>query len=53
MTSLPAARLRLADRGLIREGMKADLVLFDAARVIARATHRDPHLIAEGIVRTL
>jgi N-acyl-D-amino-acid deacylase len=51
MTSLPAARLRLSDRGLIKAGMKADLVLFDAARVIDRSTFQDPGQIAEGIER--
>jgi N-acyl-D-amino-acid deacylase len=51
MTSLPAARLRLADRGQIKAGMKADLVLFDAARVIDRSTFQDPQQIAEGIER--
>ena len=51
MTSLPAARLRLSDRGLVKGGMKADLVLFDAARVIDRSTFQDPQRIAEGIVR--
>ncbi|HEV7765258.1 MAG TPA: D-aminoacylase [Thermoanaerobaculia bacterium] len=51
MTSLPAARLRLSDRGLVKAGMKADLVLFDAARVIDRSTFQDPQAIAEGIER--
>ena len=51
MTSLPASRLRLDDRGLVKEGMKADLVLFDAARVIDRSTFEDPQKIAEGIER--
>ena len=51
MTSLPAARLKLTDRGLIRPGMKADLVLFDPDRVIDRATFRDPTLLSEGIDR--
>ncbi|HEY6120430.1 MAG TPA: D-aminoacylase [Pyrinomonadaceae bacterium] len=49
MTSLPAARLRLPDRGLIRKGMKADLVLFDPDRVIDRATFEQPATISEGI----
>ena len=51
MTSMPAARLRIADRGVIRPGMKADLVLFDAARVLDRSTFQEPQLIAEGIAR--
>ncbi len=49
MTSLPAQRLRLNDRGLVKAGMKADLVLFDASRVIDRSTFQDPQKIAEGI----
>jgi N-acyl-D-amino-acid deacylase len=49
MTSLPAARLRLTDRGLVKPGMKADLVLFDAARVIDRSTFQQPEQIADGI----
>lgn len=49
MTALPAARLGLKDRGLIRQGQKADLVLFDAARVIDRSTFKEPLLLSEGI----
>jgi len=51
MTSLPASRLRLADRGQIRAGFKADVVLFDPALVIDRSTFREPQLISEGIRR--
>jgi N-acyl-D-amino-acid deacylase len=49
MTSLPAARLRLSDRGLLRAGMAADVVVFDPERVIDRATFDEPHRYAEGI----
>jgi N-acyl-D-amino-acid deacylase len=49
MTSLPAARLKLNDRGLIRAGLKADIVLFDPSTVIDRATFQQPQLISEGI----
>lgn len=49
MTSLPAMRLGLQDRGIIREGMRADLVLFDADEVKDRATFTDPHQYATGI----
>ena len=48
MTSLPARTFRLGDRGLIREGMAADLVLFDPARVQDRATYQKPHQYTEG-----
>jgi N-acyl-D-amino-acid deacylase len=51
MTSMPAARIGLADRGTIRPGMKADLVLFDPAVVIDRSTFEQPRLRARGIHR--
>jgi N-acyl-D-amino-acid deacylase len=53
MTSLPAARLGLSDRGLIRPGYKADLVLFNPAEVIDQSTFREPQLIAKGIERVI
>jgi len=48
MTSLPAARFGFEDRGLVREGLAADLVLFDPARVQDKATYVDPHQYSEG-----
>lgn len=51
MTSLPAWRLGLNDRGLIRPGYKADIVLFDRYRVIDRSTFEQPQLISEGVSR--
>jgi N-acyl-D-amino-acid deacylase len=48
MTSFPAQRLGLPDRGILRPGMKADLVLFDAATVRDMATYERPHQYAEG-----
>lgn len=48
MTSRPAARLGIYDRGLIRPGMKADLVLFDAKKVKDKATYTDPCRHPEG-----
>jgi len=47
-TGFPARILRLPDRGLIRPGAKADLLLFDPARVRARSTYVDPLAMAEG-----
>lgn len=48
MTSLPARAVRLRDRGLVREGFAADLVLFDPERVQDKATFRRPHQFSEG-----
>jgi N-acyl-D-amino-acid deacylase len=49
MTSLPAGVFGLKDRGQVREGGFADLVLFDPAAVRDRATYEQPRLPAEGI----
>ncbi len=49
MTSAPATRLRLLNRGLIREGFIADIVVFDPKKIIDKATFLDPHQYAEGI----
>jgi N-acyl-D-amino-acid deacylase len=49
MTSLPASRMRLYDRGLLRPGMAADIVLFDPARVGEKSTYADPTHYSEGI----
>ncbi|MGQ9918961.1 MAG: N-acyl-D-amino-acid deacylase family protein [Bryobacteraceae bacterium] len=48
MTSLPARTFRFRDRGLVREGFAADLVLFDPARVQDKATYTQPHQYSEG-----
>jgi dihydroorotase/N-acyl-D-amino-acid deacylase len=48
MTSFPAQRLGLADRGLLRPGMKADFAIFDPARVRDTATYEKPHSYADG-----
>ena len=49
MTSFPAARLGLADRGLLRPGMKADVVIFDPDRIQDQATFKEPEQYATGI----
>jgi N-acyl-D-amino-acid deacylase len=49
LTGRPARRLRLPDRGLVREGYHADLVLFDPATVRDTATFAEPRQQAEGI----
>ncbi|MFC9605071.1 amidohydrolase family protein [Streptomyces niveus] len=53
LTARPAARLRLADRGLVREGYRADLVLFDPATVAAGSTFASPRTLPVGIPHVL
>jgi N-acyl-D-amino-acid deacylase len=50
MTGLPADRFGLRDRGYVREGLAADLVLFDPVRIADRATYDDPTTVSDGIV---
>lgn len=49
MTSLPASRARLADRGVLKAGMKADAVVFDPKTVRDVSTYEDPHHFSEGV----
>ena len=49
MTSLPASRVRLLDRGVLRPGMAADLVVFDPDRIRDRATFEEPLRYSEGV----
>lgn len=53
MTSLPANRLGLADRGILRQGMKADVVVFDPATVKDMATYENPAQYSTGIAWVL
>ncbi|MEU9974689.1 D-aminoacylase [Streptomyces sp. NPDC051014] len=53
LTGRPAARLRLPDRGLVREGHRADLVLFDPATVAAGSTFENPRRLPTGIPHVL
>lgn len=49
MTSMPAKRLGLADRGCLREGCAADITVFDAATVADKGTFASPHQYPVGI----
>ena len=49
MTSYPAQRIGLMDRGVLRERMKADIVIFDAATIRDAATFEQPHQYAQGV----
>jgi N-acyl-D-amino-acid deacylase len=53
MTGLPASRLGLRDRGVVREGTFADLVVFDPETIADVATFTDPHRYPEGIHQVL
>ncbi len=53
MTSFPAQRMGLADRGLLKEGMWGDIVVFDPDTVIDRATFLEPHRFPDGIIHVL
>jgi N-acyl-D-aspartate/D-glutamate deacylase len=49
MTSLPARRFKLADRGELREGAFADVVIFDPERIEDLATYEEPRQYPAGI----
>jgi N-acyl-D-amino-acid deacylase len=53
MTSLPADRLGLADRGILRQGMKADVVVFDPATIKDMATYENPAQYTKGVAWVL
>ncbi|MFG2294915.1 amidohydrolase family protein [Streptomyces sp. NPDC048603] len=53
LSGRPAARLRLPDRGLVREGYRADLVLFDPETVAAGSTYEEPRRLPRGIPHVL
>ena len=49
MTGFPAQRMAMKDRGLVKEGLAADLVVFDPETVIDNATWENPHQYPDGI----
>ena len=49
MTSYPAQKMGLNDRGILREGYWADITIFDADRIIDKATYENPRLYSEGV----
>ena len=53
MTSLPAAQFKLSERGQLREGLFADIVVFDAERIQDHATYTDPHRYSTGVAHLL
>jgi N-acyl-D-amino-acid deacylase len=53
MTSFPAQRLGLQDRGLLREGMAADITIFDPDRIIDTGTFAEPNRHPVGIACVL
>jgi N-acyl-D-aspartate/D-glutamate deacylase len=53
MTSLNAAKLGILDRGLLRSGNYADIVVFDPDRIIDRATYERPFQYSEGVIHLI
>jgi N-acyl-D-aspartate/D-glutamate deacylase len=49
MTSFPAQRMGIPDRGILRDGFRADIVIFDAQNVKTHATKANPKVYPEGI----
>jgi N-acyl-D-amino-acid deacylase len=53
MSSFPAQRMGIQDRGILRAGLKADIVVFDPATIIDKATFGKPHQYAEGVLAVI
>ena len=48
-TALPAQRMRLTDRGVLKQGMWADVVVFDPEKITDKATFEDPNQLSVGM----
>ena len=53
ITSLPAERVHLKDRGSLKPGYFADVTIFDPAKIIDHATYTAPGLLSEGVAYVL
>lgn len=53
LTSLPASNLRLKERGMLKPGYFADVVVFDPQRIQDHATYQEPHRYATGVIHVL
>ncbi|WP_241505788.1 N-acyl-D-amino-acid deacylase family protein [Parahaliea mediterranea] len=53
LTSLPASNLGIGDRGLLRKGYYADIVVFDPAAITDHATYTEPHQLSTGVDHVL
>jgi N-acyl-D-amino-acid deacylase len=53
MSAFPAQRIGLADRGVLREGLKADIAIFDPATIADRATFEQPHQYGVGVTQVI
>jgi dihydroorotase/N-acyl-D-amino-acid deacylase len=49
MSALPAQRMRLVDRGVLKQGMWADIVVFDAEKITDKATYEQPNQLSVGM----
>jgi len=49
MTSLPAQRVGIKDRGILKVGFYADIVMFDPETITDKATFENPHQYSEGV----